>query len=68
MLNVLFGFALTCFFYWAAFFDDIKVHWRLRGHDFNVISHGKKKNIWRTYGLLSFEKQKYDLTPLGVHG
>lgn len=68
MLNVLFSFALTCFFYWAAF-DDIKVHWGLRGHDFNVISHGKKKKkLWRTYGLLSFEKQKYDLTPLGVHG
>lgn len=52
MLNVLFSFALTCFFYWAAF-DDIKVHWGLRGHDFNVISHGKKKK--KNYGgLMAF--------------
>lgn len=53
MLNVLFSFALTCFFYWAAF-DDIKVHWGLRGHDFNVISHGKKKkkimeDLWPSF-------------------
>lgn len=53
MLNVLFSFALTCFFYWAAF-DDLKVHWGLRGHDFNVISHGKKKKKKNYGGLMAF--------------